>query len=537
MIYKILVIFIFISGLISAKEFFLNLIITQIPEYEVYHTITQYNEAYPILFLHGHMSDVNYWRKTTEGHKEAMMKIIEEGYRNYEGQYENLEIFPDEELLPTYHRPYPKRQIYNAQYYLNQPLDDNHIHGAIGSNGNIVPVDPNDAQKYNNVLAHGSYAQRVANIVNKILDATYSDKIVVVAHSMGGLVIRSAIKYYGLQNKIKRLLLIATPNNGVSWEVDSDIFLVDLLIFFFLSFMKVISIEDIDNIPDWMLNGEVQEMGFKINTLRLTWNWKVGNQIGTWTHFLNQGNWSNWTRIATIAGDLNPVTPHVINLPWGGQIRFVDFETSDGLVNVNDVKLDFAVFNSVYHAAHGSSGSSTNNLGWLDIEKIPTWGSNSLTACKYTTEYIKTWVIDGDESRNATSVAPEKVVIFPWPDNVHTHKWDYQIEDLYLSIHIDDNDWNKILAVRTHFTLFLKHPSIGCGVVKMIFDFKDFSYRDFWKEGNKRKILLYPRNAFGDLSEYKNCDPHKLWGYVYIYSLSGMCYYEEKEINVIVGNP
>jgi pimeloyl-ACP methyl ester carboxylesterase len=506
----------------------------------VYHPINQANEAYPILFLHGHMGDVNYWWQTIEGYKEAMMKIREEGYKNYEGLDENLQIYPGEELSPTYGRPYPRRQIYNAQYYLNQPIDDEHIHGAIGSNGQIIPVNPSDAQAYNNVLSYGSYAQRVADIVNKILEATYSDKILVVAHSMGGLVIRSAIKYYGLGEKVKRLLLIATPNNGVSWKVNSDVSVIDFLILFFLSFIKKVPIVDITEFydPDWMGKGEVQEIGFTLNNERLTWNWKVGNQTGTWTHFLNQGNWDKWTRIATIAGDLNPVTPAWISLPFPGlgEIKFLDFETSDGLVSVNDVKLDFAVFNSVYRAAHGSSGGVGNDLGWLDIGKIPTWGSNSLTACNYTTEYIKTWVIDGDESRNATSVTPEKVVIFPWPDNIHEHEWDYSVEDLYLSIHIDPQQWDKIIAVRTQFVLDLKNPP-ECISHTLIWSNKDFSYRDFWQEGNKRKILLYPKKAFGDLSQYQNCDPHKLTGTVYIYSLSGKCYYEYKEIDVRVKNP
>lgn len=351
-----------------------NFIITQIPEYEVYHTITHFEKVYPILFLHGNSGNLHYWVQTTEGYKEALMKIAEEHYRNYEALECNLHIYPHTQIPNTYLRSYPKRQIYNAQYYLNAPINRDNIHGAIGSNGNVIPLSQSNAEKYNNVISYGTYAQRVAEIVNRILDATYSDKILVVAHSMGGLVIRSAIKYYGLQDKVERLLTIGTPHNGVTWQVSGGV-IGDLLIFF-LSLMLKMHLQDIsvEDYPNWMLNGEIQEMGFILNGVRLTWDWKSGSETGTWTYFLNQGNWNNWTRIATIAGDLNPVKPVeiYIPIPFAHTIRFLNFQTSDGLVSTNDVNLPFAIFNSVYHGAHGTSGGSGMDLGWLEIGKIPT---------------------------------------------------------------------------------------------------------------------------------------------------------------------
>ena len=470
-----------------------NLIITQIPEYEVHHTITEFEEVYPILFLHGNSSSLRYWLNTTAGYKEALLKILEEHYREYEGDWDesNLNIYPNTQIPTTYERSHPKRQIYNAQYYLNAPINDTIIHGVIGSNGNIVPVNPSDEFHYNNIASYGSYAERVANIVNRILEATYSDKILVVAHSMGGLVIRSAIKYYGLQGKVKRLLTIGTPNNGVSWTAEGVI-LEDLLTLF-ISFMNKLGLADISDFyhPWWMGEGEVQEIGFTYNNIRLTWDWKQGNQIGTWTYFLNQGNWGSWTRIATIAGNLNPVIPVWISIPFPylHEIKFLDFQTSDGLVSVSDVYLPFAVFNSVYHACHGTSAEPGVDLDWLDINVFSTWGPNSLTACKYTTEYIKLWVIDGDESKDATSISPSYIKVSFGNDD-GDGRWDYYDESVWAEAGINNSDWNEIVIVRIDGLLFHK-PKLG-QFHKMTFFSKEFTTQENQCSGNKRCFLVFP---------------------------------------------
>jgi len=64
------------------------------------------------------------------------------------------------------------------------------------------------------------YSQRLADIVEKVLHHTNKDKVILVAHSMGGLVSRGYIKNYGGSNKVHKLVTIGTPNHGIfGWFV------------------------------------------------------------------------------------------------------------------------------------------------------------------------------------------------------------------------------------------------------------------------------------------------------------------------------
>ena len=64
------------------------------------------------------------------------------------------------------------------------------------------------------------YSQRLSDIVDKVLHHTNKDKVIIVAHSMGGLVSRNYIKNYGGQNKVYKLVTIGTPNHGIfGWLV------------------------------------------------------------------------------------------------------------------------------------------------------------------------------------------------------------------------------------------------------------------------------------------------------------------------------
>lgn len=64
------------------------------------------------------------------------------------------------------------------------------------------------------------YSQRLSNIVDLVLHHTGKDKVVIVSHSMGGLVSRNYIKNYGGSEKVHKLVTIGTPNHGV-WDGDS----------------------------------------------------------------------------------------------------------------------------------------------------------------------------------------------------------------------------------------------------------------------------------------------------------------------------
>lgn len=64
------------------------------------------------------------------------------------------------------------------------------------------------------------YSQRLSDIVDKTLHHTNKDKVIIIAHSMGGLVARNYIKNYGGKDKVHKLVTIGTPNHGIfGWLV------------------------------------------------------------------------------------------------------------------------------------------------------------------------------------------------------------------------------------------------------------------------------------------------------------------------------
>ncbi|MEM4711200.1 MAG: alpha/beta fold hydrolase, partial [Candidatus Woesearchaeota archaeon] len=58
------------------------------------------------------------------------------------------------------------------------------------------------------------YADRLKDIIDNTKKTSEKDKVNIVAHSMGGLVVRRYIQKYGHEN-IDNLILIATPNQGI----------------------------------------------------------------------------------------------------------------------------------------------------------------------------------------------------------------------------------------------------------------------------------------------------------------------------------
>ncbi|MBN2880814.1 alpha/beta fold hydrolase [Candidatus Woesearchaeota archaeon] len=65
-----------------------------------------------------------------------------------------------------------------------------------------------------------NYAIRLKEIIENIKEHTKSDKVTIVAHSMGGLVTRYYIELFG-NNSIDKLIEIGTPNYGVEGKVES----------------------------------------------------------------------------------------------------------------------------------------------------------------------------------------------------------------------------------------------------------------------------------------------------------------------------
>jgi len=219
----------------------------------------------------------------------------------------------------------------------------------------IMDVDPDHGLVWfaaDNVLEYvkswkkGKFAERLAEFIDKVLSATGASKVDIVAHSMGGLVSRAAIKNYGCSSKVRKLIMVGTPNHPYNcwWEELYQVFSGD---------------------QSWQKRGENLEMGVA---------WGSGENA----HFVNLENayedqWGNLLgydnhieNMATIAGNK-------------GKSYFGD-APNDGVTAVNQVRVNSAQFNPVIYASHS----------YEDISE------QALPTCTYTTEFIKKWMIDDE---------------------------------------------------------------------------------------------------------------------------------------------
>ena len=65
-----------------------------------------------------------------------------------------------------------------------------------------------------------TYAIRLKELIDLLKFRTGRDKVVIVTHSMGGLVARSYLQIFG-EEDVDKIIMITTPNKGVSGSVSS----------------------------------------------------------------------------------------------------------------------------------------------------------------------------------------------------------------------------------------------------------------------------------------------------------------------------
>lgn len=144
----------------------------------------------PVVFVHGHSpSEVEGYSPTSlEGFQD---KLVEQGYVD-------MGI-----MLPSDYPPKLTKGVWSGKkvsvimtYYANKY---DKLGGVVG---------PDDNQHIS------IYAQRLRDVVETVKHNTGKNKVIIIAHSMGGLVSRTYIKYYGGINSIEKLVTIGTPNHG-----------------------------------------------------------------------------------------------------------------------------------------------------------------------------------------------------------------------------------------------------------------------------------------------------------------------------------
>lgn len=176
------------NGICETHESYLNC--PNDCEGESYRELDLSNLDYPIIFVHGHSpSEVEGYSPTTL--EEFQEKIVDEGY-------ENMGI-----MLPSDYPPllsegiWSKKKISVIMTYYSNKYDK--LGGVVGSDDN-QHIDV--------------YSERLGKVVDVIKHNTGKNKVIIIAHSMGGLVSRNYIKNYGGFNEVDKLIMIGTPNHG-----------------------------------------------------------------------------------------------------------------------------------------------------------------------------------------------------------------------------------------------------------------------------------------------------------------------------------
>lgn len=159
------------------------------------------DDNYPVLFIHGHSSNKDTAPEYALYGFDKLQHALEiDGYINVGN------VKPGQEIQLIEKGQWGKSGhpvSVKGTYYYNYYPD----------NG-IVTLIP---QKSENIE---TYALRLNEVIKDVKYLTGKNKVIIIAHSMGGLVARSYIDIFG-QNSIDKLIMIATPNHGVGGKVNT----------------------------------------------------------------------------------------------------------------------------------------------------------------------------------------------------------------------------------------------------------------------------------------------------------------------------
>ncbi|MFC1617355.1 esterase/lipase family protein [Candidatus Margulisiibacteriota bacterium] len=270
------------------------------------------NSSYPIVFLHGwgvKIEDEKTWKYAIENYLNG-----ENGYSYFSTDLNKMLFKEDALNLPT--NSLPEKTMFRISHYRDSE-NETSISG-LGFIGVIPKKHIGDTLYYKPWyplypnLSRTSYAERVKVLIDNILRATGSSKVILVAYSNGGIVARAFIKWYDGASSVAKLLTIATNNDGY---VYLPLRAYQLALLYNQNMQAMGELQEVIETEHF----EDEDTGVK------------KSYIG----WLNQG----WLELcaekgleyATIAGDIN--TPLI--------------KDTDCIVNVDDAALEGAVFNEV----------------------------------------------------------------------------------------------------------------------------------------------------------------------------------------------
>ncbi len=159
------------------------------------------SKRYPILLVHGHaFEDATSPELSITAFAAFAEQLQADGYV-YAGN-----AFPRESLsgiVPGEFSNVPRPLVFTVTYYYDSYQEEGSV--------SFIPTKSESIEVY---------ALRLRDVISVVQQRTGSDKVVLVSHSMGGLVSRKYLQFFGEKN-VAALIMIGTPNAGVTGKVRS----------------------------------------------------------------------------------------------------------------------------------------------------------------------------------------------------------------------------------------------------------------------------------------------------------------------------
>jgi pimeloyl-ACP methyl ester carboxylesterase len=222
--------------------------------------------ARPIVFIHGYRGSNDDWQ--------TLLDELVAGDQRYDG----YTLAGRKDHTWSARSIDRRRWLFAFDYYVEKKDDGRGSYtagpGRIASDSAYVCASPSgkghllaDSTDYDAGVVH-DYAADLAQLVDSVLSATGASEIDVVAHSMGGLILRSYLAFYGGAARVRIALLLSSPVEGVSLA----------------GFLSIFPLGQ----PSWMSDHEIAEIDggsvvSKIHFLRCA---EASPTAGAWAHKL-----------------------------------------------------------------------------------------------------------------------------------------------------------------------------------------------------------------------------------------------------------
>src|SRR3989344_4146685 len=155
---------------------------------------------YPIILVHGHSRTASGSGDSINHFQAFQQRLSNDGYAENKG----IVLPKDMNIADGPWGKINKPVVIRTTYYLN----------AYDEFGSTIGPEVNNPISI--------YSDRLDKAGSNVLKYTGKNKVIIVAHSMGGLVARDYIKNHGGLNKVDKLITIGTPNHGIYAEISDN---------------------------------------------------------------------------------------------------------------------------------------------------------------------------------------------------------------------------------------------------------------------------------------------------------------------------